>query len=52
MIKQKLVYNDLSVDSFIKKANGLCPLMPEEVYAIILKVNGKNRSLLLQKDTP
>ncbi|GJX45947.1 embryo sac development arrest 30-like protein isoform X1 [Tanacetum coccineum] len=35
MIKQKLVYNDLSVDSFIKKANGLCPLMPEEVGLLL-----------------
>ncbi|GKE42338.1 embryo sac development arrest 30-like protein isoform X1 [Tanacetum coccineum] len=39
MIKQKLVYNDLSVDSFIKKANGLCPLMPEEV-GLLLRAMG------------
>ncbi|KAI3736340.1 hypothetical protein L6452_15879 [Arctium lappa] len=39
MIKQKLVNDELSVDSFIRKANGLCPLMPEEV-GLLLRAMG------------
>nr|GEY10885.1 protein embryo sac development arrest 30-like isoform X1 [Tanacetum cinerariifolium] len=31
MIKQKIIHDELHVDSFIRKANGSCPLMPEEV---------------------
>lgn len=31
MIKQKIIHDELRVDSFIRKANGSCPLMPEEV---------------------
>ncbi|XP_071692534.1 protein EMBRYO SAC DEVELOPMENT ARREST 30-like isoform X2 [Rutidosis leptorrhynchoides] len=31
MIKQKIIHDKLTVDSFIRKFNGSCPLMPEEV---------------------
>lgn len=31
MIKQGLVKEELSVDSYARKGNGSCPLMPEEV---------------------
>ncbi|KAI7724420.1 hypothetical protein M8C21_017263 [Ambrosia artemisiifolia] len=31
MIKQKIIRDELSVDSYIWKFNGSCPLMPEEV---------------------
>ncbi|KAL8267371.1 hypothetical protein R6Q59_004715 [Mikania micrantha] len=31
MIKQKIIHDELNVDSYIRKANGSCPLMPEEV---------------------
>ncbi|XP_076923548.1 protein EMBRYO SAC DEVELOPMENT ARREST 30-like [Bidens hawaiensis] len=31
MIKQKIIRDELSVDSYVRKVNGSCPLMPEEV---------------------
>nr|XP_043638967.1 protein EMBRYO SAC DEVELOPMENT ARREST 30 isoform X2 [Erigeron canadensis] len=31
MIKQKIIHDELAVDSFMRKGNGSCPLMPEEV---------------------
>ncbi|KAK9065184.1 hypothetical protein SSX86_016567 [Deinandra increscens subsp. villosa] len=39
MIKHKLVHDELSVDSYIQKLNGLCPLMPEEV-GLLLRAMG------------
>ncbi|KAI3818961.1 hypothetical protein L1987_12783 [Smallanthus sonchifolius] len=39
MIKQKLVHDEPSVDSYIQKVNGLCPLMPEEV-GLLLRAMG------------
>ncbi|XP_076928310.1 protein EMBRYO SAC DEVELOPMENT ARREST 30-like isoform X2 [Bidens hawaiensis] len=30
MIKQKIIRDELSVDSYVRKVNGSCPLMPEE----------------------
>ncbi|CAI9299357.1 unnamed protein product [Lactuca saligna] len=39
MIKQKLVHGETSVDSYIQKAKGLCPLMPEEV-GLLLRAMG------------
>ncbi|XP_023755286.1 protein EMBRYO SAC DEVELOPMENT ARREST 30 isoform X1 [Lactuca sativa] len=39
MIKQKLLHGKPSVDSYIQKAKGLCPLMPEEV-GLLLRAMG------------
>lgn len=39
MIKQKMIRDDVSVDSFIRKLNGSCPLMPEEV-GLLLRAMG------------
>ncbi|KAL7609158.1 hypothetical protein Lser_V15G11344 [Lactuca serriola] len=39
MIKQKIIRDDVSVDSFIRKVNGSCPLMPEEV-GLLLRAMG------------
>ncbi|MFS7915318.1 putative GDP-fucose protein O-fucosyltransferase [Helianthus anomalus] len=39
MIKQKLVHDELSIDSYVQKVNGLCPLMPEEV-GLLLRAMG------------
>lgn len=32
MIKQGIVKEELSIDSHLRKENGSCPLMPEEVF--------------------
>ncbi|KAI3728904.1 hypothetical protein L6452_17549 [Arctium lappa] len=39
LIKQKTVHDELTVDSFIRKLNGSCPLMPEEV-GLLLRAMG------------
>ncbi|KAL4569713.1 hypothetical protein LXL04_025355 [Taraxacum kok-saghyz] len=39
MIKQKILHDNVSVDSFARKMNGSCPLMPEEV-GILLRAMG------------
>uniref|UniRef100_A0A7N0RI61 O-fucosyltransferase family protein n=1 Tax=Kalanchoe fedtschenkoi TaxID=63787 RepID=A0A7N0RI61_KALFE len=39
MIKRKIIDEDLSVDSRIRKENGSCPIMPEEV-GILLRAMG------------
>lgn len=39
MIKQKMIRDDVSVDSFTRKLNGSCPLMPEEV-GLLLRAMG------------
>ncbi|XP_042051072.1 protein EMBRYO SAC DEVELOPMENT ARREST 30-like [Salvia splendens] len=39
MIKQGLVKEELSVDSYARKGNGSCPLMPEEV-GLLLRAMG------------
>ncbi|XP_042055635.1 protein EMBRYO SAC DEVELOPMENT ARREST 30-like [Salvia splendens] len=39
MIKQGLVVEELSVDSYARKGNGSCPLMPEEV-GLLLRAMG------------
>ncbi|KAL6970544.1 Protein EMBRYO SAC DEVELOPMENT ARREST 30 [Sarracenia purpurea var. burkii] len=39
MIKQGIVNEKLSVDSHVRKGNGLCPLMPEEV-GLLLRAMG------------
>lgn len=36
MIKQKFISEELIVDSHLRRDNGLCPLMPEEVEHGIL----------------
>ncbi|KAG8378222.1 hypothetical protein BUALT_Bualt08G0115300 [Buddleja alternifolia] len=38
MIKQGLVKEELSVDSYARKGNGSCPLMPEEVGLLLRAV--------------
>lgn len=38
MIKQGLVKEELSVDSYARKGNGSCPLMPEEVLPSLITV--------------
>lgn len=39
MIKQGIIKDELSVDSYARKGNGSCPLMPEEV-GILLRAMG------------
>ncbi|XP_050213473.1 protein EMBRYO SAC DEVELOPMENT ARREST 30 [Mercurialis annua] len=39
MIKQGILSEELSVDSYIRKENGACPLMPEEV-GLLLRAMG------------
>ncbi|KAL3641219.1 Protein EMBRYO SAC DEVELOPMENT ARREST 30 [Castilleja foliolosa] len=39
MIKQGIIKDSLSVDSYSRKGNGLCPLMPEEV-GLLLRAMG------------
>lgn len=36
MIKQGLIKEELSVDSYARKGNGSCPLMPEEVLLSLI----------------
>lgn len=38
MIKQGIVKEGLSVDSYARKGNGSCPLMPEEVLFFHVKI--------------
>ncbi|CAA6668106.1 unnamed protein product [Spirodela intermedia] len=38
MIKKGILHEELSVDSFIRKRNGSCPLMPEEVGLLLRAV--------------
>jgi hypothetical protein len=35
MIKRGIVSEELSVDSHLRRENGSCPLMPEEVCSIL-----------------
>ncbi|CAM8884887.1 unnamed protein product [Rhodiola kirilowii] len=53
LIKRKIIVEDLSVDSQIRKENGSCPLMPEEV-GILLRAMGyppKTRIYLAGSET-
>ncbi|KAK3002481.1 hypothetical protein RJ639_020334 [Escallonia herrerae] len=53
MIKQGIVKDELSVDSYIRKGNGSCPLMPEEV-GLLLRAMGyppKTRVYLAGSET-
>lgn len=36
MIKRGIVNEELSMNSHLRRENGSCPLMPEEVYLVIL----------------
>lgn len=36
MIKRGIVKGNLTVDSLEQHRNGLCPLMPEEVFSILI----------------
>jgi hypothetical protein len=35
MIKRGIVSEELSVDSHLRRENGSCPLMPEEVCSVL-----------------
>ncbi|XAR48968.1 hypothetical protein NMG60_11031969 [Bertholletia excelsa] len=53
MIKQRIVKEELSVDSHVRKNNGSCPLMPEEV-GLLLRALGyppKTRIYLAGSET-
>lgn len=39
MIKQRIINEELSIDSHVRKRNGSCPLMPEEV-GLVLRAMG------------
>lgn len=34
MIKRGIINEELSIDSHLRRENGSCPLMPEEVYCV------------------
>lgn len=34
MIKRGIVHEELSIDSHLRRENGSCPLMPEEVSSV------------------
>lgn len=38
MIKRGIVNEELSVDSHLRRENGSCPLMPEEVCLVLKKI--------------
>ncbi|KAG7575891.1 GDP-fucose protein O-fucosyltransferase [Arabidopsis thaliana x Arabidopsis arenosa] len=46
MIKQKFILEELIVDSRLRRDNGLCPLMPEEV-GILLKALGYSQKAII-----
>ncbi|KFK37807.1 hypothetical protein AALP_AA3G031700 [Arabis alpina] len=46
MIKQKIISEELIVDSHLRRDNGLCPLMPEEV-GILLKALGYSQKAII-----
>uniref|UniRef100_A0A5B6ZBG1 O-fucosyltransferase family protein n=1 Tax=Davidia involucrata TaxID=16924 RepID=A0A5B6ZBG1_DAVIN len=53
MIKQGIIKEELNVDSFVRKGNGSCPLMPEEV-GLLLRAMGyppKTRIYLAGSET-
>ncbi|KAA8547642.1 hypothetical protein F0562_004071 [Nyssa sinensis] len=53
MIKQGIVHEELNVDSYVRKGNGSCPLMPEEV-GLLLRAMGyppKTRIYLAGSET-
>lgn len=35
MIKRGIVHEELSIDSHLRRENGSCPLMPEEVSSVL-----------------
>ncbi|OMO62614.1 GDP-fucose protein O-fucosyltransferase [Corchorus olitorius] len=46
MIKQGIINEELSVDSHLRRENGLCPLMPEEVGLLLRSMGYPSKTII------